>query len=670
MTEARDQEDGYDEFEIELRSVAGGYEARALTTPCGRAAAPFVLPFDPEKLPGLLAELERRVRAGSHGGRDLTWEGEPPEEPLDLEELGRTLFAALFTGEVARRFRESLVQAQAPTGRPGSRGLRIRLTFDQAEDLALLATLPWELILDDRQYLTLHRLTPIVRSHNRPTSPLPPAEAPLRALLVDSRPTDLPSLDIGGEMDRIRASLAQNPNIELFHLPHPNIGTLRQTLLDKRCQILHFMGHGSFREGSAQESLSLAFEDADHKAVVVTGGLLTEFVKDLPDLRLVVLNACWGAAFPRRRGQDPFTGVAAALISRNIPAVVAMQLPISDRAAIAFSDVFYRRLAAGDSLCAAVTEGRLGIVEKSPSTFEWATPVLFLSGGDRLFAPPTAKPEGTGQVDRAARSIPPPPPPKPLLLAIRSFHDGFTATDETPDDTLDLTPLFAGRLIREHSLWQEEVFPRLREFLLRHAATRRPLRFDFAAHSTLAFAAGYCLEAKSGLDISLFQRSRAGTTIWRAEPGPARQGPLWNVEADRQLSGEAADVADVAMAVGVTWPVLDDVEAYIDREALAIGRILPMTLHPRPEPTGVADGLHALELAQDIAWKIRTRSVRERAAVLHLFAAAPNTLLFFLGQLNKGLGTVQLYEHDPEGGPGAYLPSLRLPLPRPATTSR
>jgi hypothetical protein len=48
--------------------------------------------------------------------------------------------------------------------------------------------------------------------------------------------------------------------------------------------------------------------------------------------------------------------------------------------------------------------------------------------------------------------------------------------------------------------------------------------------------------------------------------------------------------------------------------------------------------------------------------VLHIFAAAPNALLFFLGQLSHGLGRIQLYEHDFETGlPGAYIPSILLP---------
>ncbi len=62
----------------------------------------------------------------------------------------------------------------------------------------------------------------------------------------------------------------------------------------------------------------------------------------------------------------------------GVPAVVAMQRPISDRAAIGFSTAFYRHLARGDSLDIALTEGRQAIHSVRSDTCEWATPVLFL----------------------------------------------------------------------------------------------------------------------------------------------------------------------------------------------------------------------------------------------------------------------------------------------------
>jgi hypothetical protein len=66
------------------------------------------------------------------------------------------------------------------------------------------------------------------------------------------------------------------------------------------------------------------------------------------------------------------------MVMAGIPAVVAMQFPISDRAAIAFARKFYPLLAHGDPVDAAVAEGRRAIRLAEARTMEWGTPVLFM----------------------------------------------------------------------------------------------------------------------------------------------------------------------------------------------------------------------------------------------------------------------------------------------------
>jgi hypothetical protein len=666
------QEQDYFELEIEMRSVGEGFEAQVLSSPYGRGREPFVPPLAGAELAKVLADLERTIRTGASAARDLIYESGAParEEPLDAAALGRQLFAALFTGKVERRFHECMVDVKP--GKSGARrpGFRVRLTFSREEDFARLAAIPWELLRDDRAFLALDRRTPIVRSIDHRTTVAPVVAAPLRILAVDSRPKGVRSLDTGLETRKIRSVLRRQPGVELTVLRHPSVRRLRDRLLGQH--VLHFMGHGGYRRGTTDE-LVLWFEGEKREAQAVTGPELAEYIKDLDDLRLVVLNACWGGALPRAEGQDPLTGVAAALMARDIPAVVAMQFPISDQAAIGFGNVLYQHLAQGAPLSAAVAEARLEILSQRRGTIEWATPVVFLAGGhDRIFmAPSTAaraaktkaaqRPPAHRKAARPTRDDSRPP----LRLAVRSFH-GFVADAKRPDDLLDLTAWFDGRYIRRRSFWRSEIFPRLCDYLLAHAAARRPIVLDFAAHSTIAFAAGYCLEAKSGLDVTLLQRTPSrGTEAWGAKPwstvaGPAREGQLWRDEADIERD---AGSPNVALAVGVTWPVLDDVMAYLEAKHLAVGRIIPRTVYPKPGPDVVQGGLHALQLAQDLAMTARRRSPQERAATLHLFASAPNAVLFYLGQLGRSLGTVQLHEHDfDRQRPGAYIPSLRLPI--------
>ena len=73
--------------------------------------------------------------------------------------------------------------------------------------------------------------------------------------------------------------------------------------------------------------------------------------------------------------------MAQTLIQQGVPAVVAMQFEITDRAAIAFSDDFYASLVLGLPVDVAVNEARKSIYAQ-PNATEWATPVLYLRSPD------------------------------------------------------------------------------------------------------------------------------------------------------------------------------------------------------------------------------------------------------------------------------------------------
>jgi hypothetical protein len=150
------------------------------------------------------------------------------------------------------------------------------------------------------------------------------------------------------------------------------------------------MGHGAFDSAAGEGTLLLKGDDG--KVRPVSGRLLADHLGDL-DLLLVVLNACNSAELS---GAHPFGGVASALVRAGMPAVVAMQFPVSDEAAIAFSNRFYTRLAAGDPVDLAVAEGRLGISNKLPGSFEWATPALYLRVPDGVLFVPDATPRAAG----------------------------------------------------------------------------------------------------------------------------------------------------------------------------------------------------------------------------------------------------------------------------------
>jgi hypothetical protein len=252
-----------------------------------------------------------------------------------------------------------------------------------------------------------------------------------------------------------------------------------------------------------------------------------------------------------------------------------------------------------------------------------------------------------------------------VQVGVRSFMRWAEYMEDETDYMLCLVRYFDNRMIQNPPLWKERIFPELTGFL--SDTMRQPCQYHLHldAHASIAFAAGYCLDSKSGVDVVPVQRTSSGKIPWR--PTRAEQGgdlSSWScTDVER-----ASDGNDVALAISVTHDILSDVQLYVNRELPTVRRIVSLTVCPRPCSTAVQDGTHALLLAQDIATIVKKRSVRERIGTLHIFAAAPNAMAFFLGQLAHGFGPCVLYEYDFESNaPGAYRPSLTFPPQRSAS---
>ena len=102
---------------------------------------------------------------------------------------------------------------------------------------------------------------------------------------------------------------------------------------------MHFVGHGAFSRVGV-----LILQDEQGHGWPVSGDELGTLLHDHRSLRLAFLNACEGA---RASEGDLFSGVAQSLVQQGIPAVVAMQFPISERAAGVLVHEFYASLSEG-----------------------------------------------------------------------------------------------------------------------------------------------------------------------------------------------------------------------------------------------------------------------------------------------------------------------------------
>ena len=301
--------------------------------------------------------FERLPRGRRRGVQAVTTAEVKAVEPPTAEEHGGRLFDALFRDKIRDaylRSRECL----------GAQGLRLQLRLDPSiGEAAALHRLPWELLYraDAKEWIARDRRTPIVRylAVDHPAK-LPPVPRPLRLLVVMANPRGSVPLDLESERRNLEKLWRQHAAVEVEILPRPEETTtlrnVRETLREAELRgedfhVLHFMGHGHIDPATGEGRLD--FEDEAGENDAVSGADLADVLVDVSGVRLVVLNACHSGEMNRA---NPAAGVATSLVRGGMPAVIAMQTAITDRAAAAFSRELYHVLACGEPLDAAVTE--------------------------------------------------------------------------------------------------------------------------------------------------------------------------------------------------------------------------------------------------------------------------------------------------------------------------
>ncbi|MDJ0737401.1 MAG: AAA-like domain-containing protein [Nostocaceae cyanobacterium] len=293
-----------------------------------------------------------------------------------LKGLGDELYQALFPNQINARFQATIAGAQG-----NNQSVRLRLIFESPE----LAALPWEFLYDKQTNTFLGNDTQTVLSRyiDVPLRPndLKVASLPLKVLLVISSPTNLAQLDVAGEEKLIRQALGKHleaGQIELDVLQQATIRNVNQKLREVPYNVFHFIGHGEFKDNKGY----IALVDGDGKAKLLDDERFANFFLGNNNLGLVILNSCQGATVSSNQA---FAGTAPNLVRRGIPAVVAMQYSILDTTAKLLADEFYRTLALGYPVDAAIQTTRNAIsMEVGLDKRDFATPVLYMRAKDGI----------------------------------------------------------------------------------------------------------------------------------------------------------------------------------------------------------------------------------------------------------------------------------------------
>ena len=376
--------ESYSYHPVEIRFGKGGsgtYPVSLTESPAG-SLAPEPCALDPDSLESRLWSSGGRVEGTVRRARlEL---GETNESLLpsaeDARRVGEKLYESLFTSHI-----QACLDGSLRTVDPQRRkGLRFLINTTEAPELARL---PWEFLYspDQDDFLFSDQMKPVIRwldvDQPPPTLAVDP---PLRLLMAIASPQDRPDLSVGEEithLDDALSDLVEEGRVEVMRLEHTTLERLDDALLRNKPHVLHFIGHGDFVDDDGV--VVLETKTPSRGSDPITGRRLGVLLRNyLGSLRFVFLNSCLGAAVSLR---DPFGGVAQSLIRRGIPAVIAMQFPIPDRVAVSLARHFYRYLAAGLPVDAALTSARAFLFARGYEV-EWGAPALHMRTPDgRLF---------------------------------------------------------------------------------------------------------------------------------------------------------------------------------------------------------------------------------------------------------------------------------------------
>ncbi len=320
--------------------------------------------FELQVNPHILTTLEEKF------GKDIN------ETSQIIKDFGGDLYNTVFGGEISGYFK-SLIQQK--------KDIRLRLVFSP-EDGELLR-LPWEFIYDGSNFLSGYERVTLTRSlDGLPSDGKGAIKEKLRMLAVISSPLDLKDherLQVEQEQMLImeavdRAHVANR--IEIEFLDEASLPNIQDRLDEEEFHILHYTGHGVYNE--KEDKGYLILEDDAGKARPVDNETIANLLAGYKSLRLVVLSGCQTA---KTSGRRALSDLATPLLTKNIPAVVAMQYSVTDKSAMALAQKLYIEIGNNTPVDLALTRARKALlINGGLGSVEFATPVLYAFDSDCL----------------------------------------------------------------------------------------------------------------------------------------------------------------------------------------------------------------------------------------------------------------------------------------------
>src|SRR5579859_599444 len=391
----------------------GTFELRVKESWSGRTVSgSFVPPYTTKQLNILLKKLNNLDGAG-----------------YELREIGHRLFLALSGSETPGMSRrepsEQSVQAmlRGVIQRTLKRRGTVALTFSFGPGCDEFVRYPWELLHNGDHFLLVSGIFTLSRALMHPDSPIGcelPVHPPMRVLYIGASPADCAPLETERSyeaLERAFAPLIDSGQVFLDRLEPPTFDQLVRyfssyggaSQLDDNdtsipCYVVHFDGHGAYGRLCPAEDCETVNEPDARKCVECSTSLsrvkpqtylcfcddegLNRFIDTQSlrglflssDVRLAVFSACETATVTaakdhnaRRVAVD--ATLATALVTAQVPAVVAMPFSLQDELSPTFMYHFYEALADGRTLEEALSRARQALLPMQQKG--WFIPVLY-----------------------------------------------------------------------------------------------------------------------------------------------------------------------------------------------------------------------------------------------------------------------------------------------------
>ncbi|MBM7077462.1 CHAT domain-containing protein [Micromonospora humida] len=243
-------------------------------------------------------------------------------------------------------------------------GAVLRITAEQR-----LRHLPWELLAQERAFLTVAGRAPLlpvraVGTHAALTGPVAPGNRPLRVLFMAASPEGVePVLNFEAEEAAILAA-TRRTGTDLVVEESGTLEGLRFLSHDYgsgHFDVLHLSGHATTAGGQPV----FVMEDEYGRPTRATADQLAEAMHGHWP-RLVFVSGCLTADAPEG---GVFPSMSESLVQAGAPAVLGWALPVGDVAATDFAAALYRALADGGSLDRAVVQARRYLFHDRESSY-------------------------------------------------------------------------------------------------------------------------------------------------------------------------------------------------------------------------------------------------------------------------------------------------------------